>query len=116
MTRVRPKDPEATEPTEDSSGVDPQMVARFFRALAISDAFASHAKEAPLTLEDFPTENWIEWKALRTAAPVDRTTIDRAQRGYYAPEPLVPGQVFSAPDNPFWRSLAEQGVIERAKK
>jgi hypothetical protein len=94
---------------------EPSVVADLLRRKNIAELFAVRAMRAAPKLEDYDTEGWITWKALKSAAPTDASTYNREKTEYFTPDPLVPGKTFLAPDNPFWRSLAEQGYIERAK-
>ncbi len=95
--------------------LEPHTVATLLRMVSMNDLFASRARFKVPGIEAFDTKDWIEWKALRPAALVDRDTISKDGQHYFAPEPLEPGKVFLAPDAPFWRSIAEQGIIERVK-
>jgi hypothetical protein len=110
-----PAKPQRRAPEDRQQPFEPSVVADLLRHKNIAEMFAVRAMKAAPKLEDYDTEGWITWKALKSAAPVDASTRNRERTEYFAPDPLEPGKTFLAPDNVFWRGLAEQGYIERAK-
>lgn len=105
------------EPTQQGAvtPLEPHLVSALTRTVSLTDLFATRARQLAPTLDAYDTTDWVRWRALRTAAPVDTTTLSGDRQHYYAPEPLLKGKVFTAPDNGFWRSFADQGMIERVR-